>query len=113
MFTPHGLGQLQRVPIPRSGRSPWPSLFDAVLLVPDGTLVVDVPCTGHPALVEPGSGAGEALDRFDTWQWLRDEPERGRLPGATARQVAVARNGLDRFLADGDCSLEEELCASR
>jgi hypothetical protein len=42
-----------------------------------------------------------------------DEPEQARLLGARAREVAVARFGLDRFLADWDRLLEEELCASR
>jgi DNA-binding response OmpR family regulator len=46
-------------------------------------------------------------------QWLMDEPEQARLLGARAREVAVARFGLDRFLADWDRLLEEELCASR
>jgi glycosyltransferase involved in cell wall biosynthesis len=46
-------------------------------------------------------------------QWLVDEPEQARRLGARARQVALARYGLDRFLADWDRLLEEETCASR
>jgi glycosyltransferase involved in cell wall biosynthesis len=46
-------------------------------------------------------------------QWLTDEPEQAHLLGARARQIAVARYGLDRFLADWDRLLEEELCASQ
>jgi histidinol-phosphate phosphatase family protein len=37
---------------------------DAVLLDRDGTLVVDVPYNGDPALVEPVAGARAALDRL-------------------------------------------------
>ena len=43
--------------------------------------------------------------------WLIDEPEQARLLGARARQVALARYGLDRFLGDWDRLLEEETCA--
>jgi histidinol-phosphate phosphatase family protein len=39
-------------------------LFDAVLFDRDGTLIVDVPYNGDPALVEPMPGAREALDRL-------------------------------------------------
>nr|WP_221381304.1 HAD-IIIA family hydrolase [Actinoplanes polyasparticus] len=39
-------------------------LFDAVLFDRDGTLVVDVPYNGDPALVEPMPGARAALDRL-------------------------------------------------
>lgn len=37
---------------------------EAVLVDRDGTLVVDVPYNGDPALVEPMPGAAEALDRL-------------------------------------------------
>ncbi|MEU8665205.1 D-glycero-alpha-D-manno-heptose-1,7-bisphosphate 7-phosphatase, partial [Actinoplanes philippinensis] len=40
------------------------TLFDAVLFDRDGTLVVDVPYNGDPALVRPMPGAREALDRL-------------------------------------------------
>ncbi|MCY1138516.1 HAD-IIIA family hydrolase [Actinoplanes sp. Pm04-4] len=39
-------------------------LFEAVLFDRDGTLIVDVPYNGDPALVEPMPGAREALDRL-------------------------------------------------
>ncbi|MGW4943231.1 HAD-IIIA family hydrolase [Actinoplanes sp. NPDC004185] len=42
------------------------ALFDAVLFDRDGTLIVDVPYNGDPALVEPMPGAREALDRLRT-----------------------------------------------
>jgi histidinol-phosphate phosphatase family protein len=47
------------------GGSPQPSAPPAaVLLDRDGTLVVDVPYNGDPALVTPVAGAREALDRL-------------------------------------------------
>jgi hypothetical protein len=61
--------------------------------------------------------AGVLSTRVDTLveaaQWLIDEPDHARRLGARARQVALARFGLDRFLADWDRLLEEEACASR
>jgi hypothetical protein len=49
----------------------------------------------------------------DAAHWLIEEPEQARRLGARARQVALARYGLDRYLADWDRLLEEETCASR
>jgi glycosyltransferase involved in cell wall biosynthesis len=46
-------------------------------------------------------------------QWLIDEPHEAARLGARARQVALDRYGLDRFLADWDRLLEEETCGSR
>ena len=40
------------------------ALFEAVLFDRDGTLIVDVPYNGDPALVEPMPGARAALDRL-------------------------------------------------
>jgi glycosyltransferase involved in cell wall biosynthesis len=61
--------------------------------------------------------AGVLATRVDTLveaaRWLIDEPEQARRLGERARQVALARFGLDRFLADWDRLLEEETCASR
>jgi glycosyltransferase involved in cell wall biosynthesis len=61
------------------------------------------------------SDAGVLATRVDTLveaaQWLIDEPESARRLGDRARQVALARYGLDRFLADWDRLLEEETCA--
>jgi glycosyltransferase involved in cell wall biosynthesis len=63
------------------------------------------------------SDAGVLATRVDTLveaaQWLIDEPGQARRLGDRARQVALARFGLDRFLADWDRLLEEETCASR
>ena len=69
------------------------------------------------AIAAVPSDAGVLSTRVDTLveaaQWLIDEPEQARRLGARARQVALARYGLDRFLADWDRLLEEETCASR
>ncbi|MGA5302654.1 glycosyltransferase [Nucisporomicrobium flavum] len=58
--------------------------------------------------------AGVLSTRTDTLveaaQWLIDEPDAARRLGERARQVALARYGLDRFLADWDRLLEEETC---
>jgi hypothetical protein len=55
------------------------ALYDAVLFDRDGTLVVDVPYNGDPALVEPMPGARAALDRLraaGAAARRRDQPER-------------------------------------
>jgi HAD superfamily hydrolase (TIGR01662 family) len=57
-------------------------LFDAVLFDRDGTLVVDVPYNGDPALVRPIPGARAALDR------LRDA---GLRLGVVTNQSGIAR----------------------
>ena len=69
------------------------------------------------AVVAVPPDAGVLATRVDTLveaaHWLLDEPEQARRLGARARQVALGRYGLDRFLADWDRLLEEETCASR
>jgi glycosyltransferase involved in cell wall biosynthesis len=86
------------------------SLIEAMQL---GMPVLALATTEAVAAVPPD--AGVLSTRVDTLveaaQWLIDEPERARLLGARARQVALARYGLDRFLADWDRLLEEETCA--
>jgi glycosyltransferase involved in cell wall biosynthesis len=88
------------------------SLIEAMQI---GMPVIALASTEAIAAVPPD--AGVLSTRVDTLveaaQWLMDEPEQARLLGAGARQFAVARYGLDRFLADWDRLLEEELCASR
>ncbi|UWZ34054.1 glycosyltransferase [Dactylosporangium roseum] len=63
------------------------------------------------------AGAGILSTRVDTLvdaaHWLIEAPEEARRIGAAGRAAALARYGLDRFLADWDHLLEEELCASR
>jgi len=67
------------------------------------------------AIAAVPSDAGVLSTRVDTLveaaQWLIDEPDAARRLGERARQVALARYGLDRFLADWDRLLEEETCA--
>jgi hypothetical protein len=46
-------------------------------------------------------------------RWLRDDPQAARQLGTAGRVAAAARYGLDRFLADWDRLLEEEICALR
>ena len=46
-------------------------------------------------------------------EWLMADPEAARRLGAAGREVALARYGVDRFLADWDRLLEEEVCGLR
>ncbi|MCW2953256.1 MAG: glycosyl transferase, group 1 [Conexibacter sp.] len=82
------------------------SLIEAMQL---GMPVVALATTEAPEAVP--AGAGVLSTRVDV---LADavrayvaEPERARADGRTARAAAVARYGLDRFLADWDLLLEE------
>ena len=88
------------------------SLIEAMQM---GMPVLALATTEAIAAVPPD--AGVLSTRVDTLveaaQWLIDEPEQARRLGARARQVALARYGLDRFLADWDRLLEEGTCASR
>jgi glycosyltransferase involved in cell wall biosynthesis len=63
------------------------------------------------------AGAGVLSTRLgtllDAAQWLIEAPEEARRLGAYGRAAALARYGLDRFLADWDRLLEDEICASR
>jgi hypothetical protein len=52
-------------------------------------------------------------DLVDAAVWLVEDPDAARRMGDRARAAALARYGLDRFLADWDHLLEEELCASQ
>ncbi|MCA2211991.1 glycosyltransferase [Jidongwangia harbinensis] len=69
------------------------------------------------AIAAVPTDAGVLSTRVDTLtdaaRWLIEEPDHARRLGDRARQVALARFGLDRFLADWDRLLEEETCASR
>ena len=64
------------------------ALFDAVLFDRDGTLIVDVPYNGDPALVQPMPGARAALDRLRA---------AGLRLGVVTNQSGLARG---RFTAD-------------
>ena len=61
--------------------------------------------------------AGVLATRVDTLvdaaHWLIEEPGAAYRLGERGRRAALARYGLDRFLADWDRLLEEERCGSR
>jgi len=88
------------------------SLIEAMTI---GMPVVVLAATEAILAVPPG--AGVVSTRVDTLvdaaQWLVDDPRAARRLGDAARQAALARYGLDRFLGDWDRLLEGELCASR
>ncbi|MEV0734032.1 glycosyltransferase [Polymorphospora sp. NPDC050346] len=90
-----------------------------------GLSLVEAMAMGMPVLALASTEAVEAVPaqagvlstRVDTLvdaaRWLIDEPEAAGRLGARAREVARTRYGLDRFLADWDRLLEEEVCVSR
>ncbi|GAA0455143.1 glycosyl transferase [Actinoplanes capillaceus] len=88
------------------------SLIEAMQM---GMPVLALATTEAIAAVPPD--AGILSTRVDTLveaaRRLIDEPGEAAHLGARARQVALARYGIDRFLADWDRLLEEETCASR
>ncbi|MFY1671841.1 glycosyltransferase [Plantactinospora sp. WMMB334] len=88
------------------------SLVEAMAM---GMPVVVLAATEAVEAVPPG--AGVLSTRVDTLlaaaRQLVEEPDTARRLGGQARDAARARYGLDRFLADWDRLLEEELCASR
>ena len=88
------------------------SLIEAMQM---GMPVLGLATTEAIRAVPPDAGvlSTRVDDRVEAAQWLSDEPEAAARLGARARQVALARYGLDRFLADWDRLLEEETCASR
>jgi glycosyltransferase involved in cell wall biosynthesis len=69
------------------------------------------------AIAAVPEGAGVLSTRVETLveaaHWLIEEPEEARLMGERARRAALARYGLDRFLADWDHLLEGQPCGSR
>src|SRR4029078_1554092 len=87
------------------------SLIEAMQM---GMPVIGLATTEAVAAVPPD--AGVLATRVETLvvaaHWLLDEPDAARRLGARAREVALARHGLDRFLADWDRLLEEETCGS-
>jgi histidinol-phosphate phosphatase family protein len=76
-----------RLPVVLSDRrrAPKPRRPEAVLLDRDGTLVLDVPYNGDPALVVPVAGAREALDRLRA---------AGIVTAVVSNQSGVARGWL-------------------
>jgi hypothetical protein len=88
------------------------SLIEAMAM---GMPVIVLGATEAVAAVPPAAGvlSTRIETLVDAAHWLIDEPAAARRLGAQAREVARTRYGLDRFLADWDRLLEEELCASR
>jgi glycosyltransferase involved in cell wall biosynthesis len=88
------------------------SLIEAMTI---GLPVVALASTEAVRAVPPDAGvlSTRVDDLIDAAHWLIEEPDAARQMGARARSAALARFGLDRFLADWDQLLEEELCASR
>ncbi|WP_067500546.1 glycosyltransferase [Actinoplanes sp. TFC3] len=86
------------------------SLIEAMQI---GMPVIALATTEAIAAVPPDAGvlATRVATLVEAAQWLIDEPDAARQLGARARQVALARYGLDRFLADWDRLMEEETCA--
>jgi len=88
------------------------SLIEAMQM---GMPVIGLATTEAVAAVPPGAGVLDT--RVDTLveaaHWLLGDPAAARRLGDRARQVALARYGLDRFLADWDRLLEEETCGLR
>ncbi|MEW2375175.1 glycosyltransferase [Micromonospora sp. NPDC047812] len=88
------------------------SLIEAMSI---GMPVVALAATEAAMAVPPGTGAlSTRLDTLlDAARRFIDEPAEARRAGERARVAARDRYGLDRFLADWDRLLEEEVCASR
>jgi len=88
------------------------SLIEAMAM---GMPVVVLAATEAVAAVPPDAGvlATRVETLLDGARRFVAEPETARRIGARAREAAQARYGLDRFLADWDRLLEEEVCASR
>ncbi|MFD0786549.1 glycosyltransferase [Micromonospora azadirachtae] len=88
------------------------SLIEAMTI---GMPVVALATTEAVMAVPPGAGALDTrVDTLlDATRRFMTEPALARQAGSVARATARDRYGLDRFLADWDRLLEEEVCASR
>ena len=88
------------------------SLIEAMTI---GVPVVALATTEAIAAVPPDAGvlSTNVGQLVDAAQWLLDDPDAAHRLGRQARRAALDRYGLDRFLADWDRLLEDELCASR
>ncbi len=88
------------------------SLIEAMAM---GMPVVVLAATEAVAAVPPDAGvlATRVETLVDGARRLVAEPAGAHRLGTRAREAAQARYGLDRFLADWDRLLEEEVCASR
>ncbi|MFF5290239.1 glycosyltransferase [Paractinoplanes globisporus] len=88
------------------------SLIEAMRM---GMPVIGLATTEAIEAVPPDAGvlSTQVSVLVEAARWLLDEPAAAKRLGDRARQVALTRYGLDRFLADWDRLLEEETCGSR
>ncbi|MGC1211607.1 MAG: glycosyltransferase [Micromonospora sp.] len=88
------------------------SLIEAMTM---GMPVVALATTEAVEAVPPSAGAlaTRVDDLLEAARGFLADPSAARRAGAQARTAARNRYGLDRFLADWDRLLEEEVCASR
>jgi glycosyltransferase involved in cell wall biosynthesis len=88
------------------------SLIEAMQM---GMPVIGLATTEAVVAVPPDAGVLDTrvATLVEAAHWLLEDDAAAVSLGARARQVALARYGLDRFLADWDRLLEEETCASR
>ncbi|TDC59262.1 glycosyltransferase [Micromonospora sp. KC207] len=88
------------------------SLIEAMTI---GMPVVALATTEAVVAVPPEAGALSTRvdDLLGAARRFLDDPEAAGQAGAAARKAAQDRYGLERFLADWDRLLEEEVCASR
>ncbi|MFI7432115.1 glycosyltransferase [Micromonospora haikouensis] len=88
------------------------SLIEAMTI---GMPVVALATTEAVVAVPPEAGALSTRvdDLLGAARRFLDDPEAAARAGAAARKAARDRYGLERFLADWDRLLEEEVCASR
>jgi glycosyltransferase involved in cell wall biosynthesis len=88
------------------------SLIEAMTI---GMPVLALATTEAVAAVPPDAGiiATDVETLVDAARWLLDQPDQAHRLGRQARRAALASHGLDRFLADWDRLMEDELCASR
>ncbi|MFG1799729.1 glycosyltransferase [Micromonospora carbonacea] len=88
------------------------SLVEAMTI---GMPVVALAATEAVVAVPPEAGALSTRvdDLLGAARRLLDDPAAAARAGAAARRAARDRYGLERFLADWDRLLEEEVCASR
>ncbi|SIN42782.1 glycosyltransferase [Micromonospora cremea] len=88
------------------------SLIEAMAI---GMPVVALATTEAVTALPPAAGAlATRMDTLlDAARHFIAEPAAARQAGAAARTAARDRYGLDRFLADWDRLLEEEICGSR
>jgi glycosyltransferase involved in cell wall biosynthesis len=88
------------------------SLIEAMAM---GMPVVALATTDAVTAVPPGAGvlSTDVGTLVEAARWFLEDPAAARHHGERAREAALARYGLDRFLADWDRLLEEVSCASR